>query len=959
MSTLTVKISGVSQQIIDNSLKIRSRVDDKDSCVFTVRDDTGTLAFTKGQPVSVDDSVLGNLFKGFINKPTCTNLYPNATNLWSMDCVNQFYVAAKKATSTTGTRRHRGGKHKNQHSGAIVANQIQEYLAPEGVSGNFGLDWSELQTDWQMGTQTGVAATTNTSTGNEGAGDLELNPQGTTFTYSGSASVVTNQNLLAMSGYASSGYAIAYTYRQIWSGSQVIASNDQFQYDVWVASTSPQIMSGVEFICSDGTTFTSNATKDQQGLSSATTTDLSGIASDQWYTRTFTLSGSLVGKTLTSVLVFFAGSNAGTYNSYFRNISYFINASIITIPIFLTNSTLMTNVQAHNIGYTNVSLVQTTGGNKVQQISVFPGSFGVVGIVQGSQISWVANLPNGCTALLETSIDAGASWQQATSGSAIPNLLPGMVAGISFNNPYLNYRVTFTLGKDPTAQPSLTAIQITINPSYQATKTDFTKTWQLASDFNTGTFTNLVNNAVAGAGITLNGFQRNWDDAGTANQTLYGATSPTSTVVNKQLVLGTGTGTDVRSRMDFAGQWQNFTATIDVVIPSSANETIGIVYRTTNWNNASATGAWVVDLTTTSLKLGFGTNSGSVGSYTNVATVTLSLAAGSFHRITVVANGTSHQVYLDGVQLINITNSTYNFSGYIGAHAYNNSGSTKTYAFDNFGVCAVLSGTWQSAATSIAGPGTYGGSLVQWDTDNLPDNTTSITVQSSVDGGSTFQAVNNGGTIPNLIAGQSLTGKTLILLVTLTAQNAPVVPDMNAISVWILGQYSSSGSRSTAPLAWDSMNRLNVASGFGTASNGAIYTKIGTGATAVSGNEATISNTTGDVHMRIDGLTQQDTDETVRFSLSASTITAGLELRYSDANDFYRLAASTTTVSIVKVSGGVSITLASVAMTITTATFYRMRFRVVGNGASAPINLYGNVWLDGTTEPAFIITATD
>lgn len=947
MSILTVKISGTAVSIQENSLKITSRVDDKDSCQFIVLDSTGTAAYTKGQPVRVTDSQLGLLFSGYINKPTATNAYPNATNYWSIDCVNKFVLLAKRSSSNTTKKKHRGGKHVNQHAGTIAANQIKEYVEPEGVTGNFGLDWSELQTDWQSGTLTSVAATTNTSTGNEGAGDLELNPQGTVFAYSGSASVVTDQNLLVMSGYASSGYNTAYTYRTIWTGSQVIAANDQFQFDVWIASTSPAIMSGVEFLCSDGTTLTGANLLDAQGLSSKAITDLSGIASDQWYTRTFTLS-SLAGKTITSVLVFFAGTNAGTYTSYFRNISYFINASATTVTIFGIDSTLTTNIQAHNVGYTNVSLTQATGGDKVQAITLSPGSFGVVGIVQSSQISWVETLPEGCSVAVETSIDASATWQTATSGTAIANLLPGMVAGTGFNNPFLDIRVTFTLGADPTVRASTDALDVLISPSYTSTKTDYTKTYELAADFNTGTFTNLENNSLIGAGITLTGSQRNWDNADTSNQTLYGTSSPVQSVLNKQFQMSTGSGTDVRARFDFAGQWQNFTAEMDVAVPTGTSNTqAGFAYRTTGWQNANNTFAYSVGLSTTSLQWGKGTNTSSgAGSFTTLQTVTVSLAANSVHRLKIVINGNSHTVYVDGVQLISATDATYPAAGYIGARFYNALGSTQTVSFDNFGVCSALSGTWQSGALDISGPGTYGGSLVQWDIDNLPDNTTSISVQTSVDSGSTFQAVQNGGTISGLTAGQSLTGKTLLLLVTLTAQNAPVVPDMQAISVWILGQYSSTGTRSTAPLAWDNMQRGNVVGGFGTATDGQTYTKTGTGMVALTSDEATIANTSGDVHMQFGSKTQQDTMATCRFSLSASTITAGIELRYVDANNFYRLAVSTTTVSIVKVSGGVSITLASVAMSISTGTFYQLRFIVQGDG-SGPINLYASVWQDG------------
>src|SRR5258708_16859712 len=213
MSTLQVKISGTVVQIREATFQVKKRVDDKNTCTFSVVDPSDTAAYTKAHPVTADDSVLGNRFVGFINKPTCTNLYPQATNLWSIDCVSQFYVAAKKATTTTKAKPKRGGKHVKQHSGAIVANQIQQYLEPDGISGNFGLNWSELQADWQAATQIGVLAATNTTTAKFDAGDLELAPNGTPYTFKGPFTLANipgpTQNALYLTSYPNASYSSA------------------------------------------------------------------------------------------------------------------------------------------------------------------------------------------------------------------------------------------------------------------------------------------------------------------------------------------------------------------------------------------------------------------------------------------------------------------------------------------------------------------------------------------------------------------------------------------------------------------------------------------------------------------------------------------------------------------------------------------------------------------------------
>lgn len=944
-NTLTITISGNAVQVIEGSLQLKSRVDDKDSCTFTVRDDSGTAAYSKGQPVVVTDSVLGKLFTGFINKPTATNLYPNATNLWSMDCVNQFYVAAKKATQP----KKRGGKHKNQPAGAIAANQIQQYLEPDGVSGNFGLDWSELQTDWQSGVLTGTTGATNTSTGNPGAGDLELAASGNQVVVSGPGTGFSLNNGLLLTGYASSGYSSAYTNRQIWSGSQAVQTGDTFLYDVWVASSSPAIKAGCDFICSDGTVFSTNGgTQDKQYLSPLISTDLSGLANDQWYTRAFLVPASLNGKTLASVTVGFNSANAGTYTAYFRHIEYQISGGGTTI-FFGDTSTLQTNVQVNNVGYTNVSLTQVLLENKTAQITAPGLSIGAAGIVQTSQISWAESLPSGATGIRETSIDNGASWQTATNGGTIPNLLPGMVV----TGRSIAYRDTYTVGTDPTASIGFGGPTMTIVPAYASAKTDSISTYTTATDFNTGTLTNLTTiGSGTTQGIMLNGFQRNWDSGDFSNQPLWGSASPFQQVENKQMILQSGAGTDAKSQMLDAGQWQNFTAEVDVIVPSnSASSECGLVYRTSSgsWQNNNDTYAYQASVAQNQVLLGRGTNSGSgSGSFHLIASASLALAANSIHRLKVVVNGSSHALYLDGVLLLSASDSTYTSAGYIGLRVYNAATGTATGTFDNFGVCANLSGTWQSPSINIAGPGTYGGSLVQWDIDGLPDNTTSISVQTSIDGGSTWQSVSNGGVISGLTAGQSLTGKTLLLLVTLTANTAPVVPSMLGISAWILGQYSSSGTRSTAPLAWDNMIRGNVSGGFGTATNGATYTQTGTGTVALTSDEATITNTTGDVHMQISGVSGTDEETTLRFQLSASTMSAGVELRYVDANNYFRLEATQNSLSIIIAIRGVVSTLATATPTISTSTFYRLRFRVAGNG---PTNFYGRVWTDGSSEP--------
>ncbi len=941
---------GSTQIVLEGSPNLQDRIDQRTQFSLTVIDQVGTALFEKGQPVTITDSILGVLFTGFVNQPSCQLLYPSTQKLWTLACVDNTSLLDNPTSNKTYT---------NQFAGTIVVDQIQRYAAADGVTCAAALRWDQQLTEWQQGTLSGTIAATNATDGNPGDGDLELAAAGSQVVVSGSGSGFSLANGLKLTGYCSSGYSTAYVYLQIWTGSLTIANVDEFAYDIWISSDSPAIKAGVDFICSDGTVLPASNT-DQQGMSmSPGSADLSGLASDTWYRRTTILTGGMVGKTIVAARLALGGTNAGTYTAYFRRIAYTtFTPTTVTTNIFWDTSTLSTVQTAANIGYTNVALSQVQVEDKSVIRTHSALNIGAASIVQNSQMSWTQTnpLPSGCSLLRETSIDSGASWQAMTSGQAIPNLTAGMVV----TGRTVQYRDTLTCGKDPTAIFGTGGPKLTVNSAYASAKTDVIQSYTTATDFATGTLTNLVTvGSGATPGVTLNQVARNWDDANISSQSTYG--SGFTQIINKQQLLNTSASSDLRLRMDFAGQWQNFTTEVDVTILSSAVGGSGLVWRTTGWQNNNDTYAYMCQVSPTFIQMGKGTNSSSgAGSFTQLGLVSsLNFTANSVHRLKVVVNGNNHQIYVDNVLYLNVNDSTYTAAGYVGLRLYNSSGATITSAFDNFGVCAALSGSWQSPSVNIAGATTYGNSAVFWDIDGLPDSTTSITAQTSIDGGSTFQSVANGGAIPNLTAGQSLSGKSVILKLTLTASNAPVVPVLNGVSVWVMGQYSSSGTRTTTPIAWDSATRANQ-SGLGTSTDGQTYTQVGTGTTAIASNEATISNTTGDVHEVLGSHTLTDQEATVRFSLSASTISGGVDLRYQDANDFYRLAVSTTTVSLIKVSGGVSITLASVSMAISIATFYRLRFRVVGSGASAPVNLYGNAWLDGTTEPTtWTITAID
>jgi len=321
------------------------------------------------------------------------------------------------------------------------------------------------------------------------------------------------------------------------------------------------------------------------------------------------------------------------------------------------------------------------------------------------------------------------------------------------------------------------------------------------------------------------------------------------------------------------------------------------------------------------------------------------------YTIKAVVSGSSHNIYVNGTLYISVTDSTYTAAGYFGLRNRNTYSSGTWRYFDNFGVVSATSGTWTSPSASINAVSTIASTIIMWDTSLSTGGT--VLVQTSIDGGSTYQTAASGGPIPKLTKGSSGTGKNLLIKVTFSTTNLTLIPDIRSLSWSVIGGYVASGTRNTVPLANDTMARANQ-SGWSPSFDGQTITKVGTGTDAISGNEGTITNTTGDCHEKYDSGVGTDLDGTVRFQLSASTMQAGMELRYVDANNLYRLAVSTTTVSIVKIVSGASTTLASIAMTISVATHYYMRFRIVGVPGSGPASLYGKVWLDQSLEPGVV-----
>jgi hypothetical protein len=553
--------------------------------------------------------------------------------------------------------------------------------------------------------------------------------------------------------------------------------------------------------------------------------------------------------------------------------------------------------------------------------------------------------------LIQSSIDGGLSWLTCTNGQPIPQL----VAGLATSGMTLQIRKTATQNANPDALLQITGLQCVIQSSYAASFSTVSKSYGSA-DFPGGTNSNTT---TSNGNLTIIGQLRPYSSTSDYN----GQTTPFGSAFNygiykNSLYFTYDAGVTGASflRLDGVGNnWQNFTAEVDVYIPTTnANDSSGLVYRTANFGSGAGAFAYRAMISQSSVVLAKGTNTSGGSTVTTLGSASLSLTSGSTHRLKVVVNGNSHQVYVDEVLLISVTDSTFTAAGYFAlcyVASVNETNVNVYYA--HFGVTASLTGTWTSTSLSLNSVGTYGSSYIVWDTGQTPD-TTSIGVNISTNGGSTWTACTNGAALPVFTAGQSLSGVNAQFQVVLTSNNASAFPSLAGLTVIVQGPYSASGTRTTAPLAIDTMVRASQF-GFGTSFDGQTYTKTGFGFDAIAGNEATITNTAGDVHEQIGSTTGTDLDGTVRFQLSASTIVAGMELRYDDANNFYRLSASTTALTLSKHVAGTNLPIATATVNLIPGMWYWLRFRIVG---STPVQLFGKVWKDGTGEPGILTPAT-
>lgn len=813
-TNLTASIANIAYPVLNTTYTLDDKTDERSTLQLTILDANNTYSFLPFQPVTITDTLEGIRFTGFVSKPIATKYDANNALSWQLACVDNEFLAGKKTSNRVIN---------NQYAGVAAASMVNDYLSQDGVVANYAVRDDNNQLEFAQGTLNGTLATSNLG------GDLELALAGsvvnvvesTTSNFGTGSLNNTNNSSNTLLPVATNAIRIqgtesltsdpnAYFYIKIWTGSVGIVNGRYIEYDIWIDSSSPNGTIGVDFVCTDGTTWRDNATNfDLHNLPPHPKTDISGYAFDQWYHRKFLLD-NLVGKTIAYVTVAIEGDAKGTYTGYVKNLFETDGAGTVINTFYGGSFNVNPPKQLSNNGYSAISCTSVpTYDCTSQTTNRVSSSYNVsnVNLLKSSFLTYKTTLPANTGFTFEYSIDGGNSYTLCTSDptlSSFNGALPNLPAGLSLSGKSIQFRETFlqNAGANPEQPPKLNSVQLVLNPTYTASKSDVYINATTNAQWNAGTLSNTqsVNNALG-----LLGAVRNWHGADMTNMVVFGdgATGPGPTTV-KQLAnydaywLVTGINMEGHARLDFVGSWGNGLIECDVYFDRT-DAFASIEYRRTADSNFDANYAYAVQfaLNTISLQRGSNSSAGSTGTRTQVATAAISLSTAGWHHVKIIFNGSNHQVFVEEVPYINATDGTYTAAGHVSFRT-SNANVSQGYQgqFNNFGITVIgLSGTWLSPSTSLSAAGTFGGAVVSWQDVSIGSQSTSILVESTTNGGSSWQTVTNGGSIASLTLGQSLSGVNLQLRVTLTTASASSMPQIQGLVCKVLGGFSSSGTR--------------------------------------------------------------------------------------------------------------------------------------------------------------------
>lgn len=823
---LQVTCAGVTVPVQIDSITFEDKVDDAGTATFTVVDSTG-LSLSQYQVVQITDTVTSVLlYAGYIDNVSDTSLGPASlgTRLRVVTCKDNRWTADKLTWV--------GPEFNGWLAGDVAAELHRVALSAEGVTAAYALRHDSDATSFGAGVLSGTTAT---------GGALTLSASGTNFTQietstadfnTGTLSTIGGvNNQLALTSYLAIKYVGSaganldnnnlYTYTKVWAGTPyTLVAGDEIYCDVWVDSRSPEIKASIDILFSDGTWMSNDLTfQDQEIIPMAAVTDLKGWADDQWYSRKCIVGTTQAGKVVTAVYLSFQGEKGGDYIAYFKNIKITATGNgTVRVNVFsggMTNPSA--NVKASSNGYYNIGATVVTAYAE-SGVRVSPSrSITSVGIVRGSVISWTEidtmQLPGAASVvdqqvLVEASYDDGATYQTCTNHQA----LPGLIVGMNASGRAIILRQTLSIGgTDPTKAPVLADCSFTVFTAPAAVKTDFVDIDNTSTLMGGGTLTNCTNYT---NGLMTTGFYRNWDNLDFSSQTLFGvsgAGNPAQGCQENYFFLRTDNALDCRSQFNFAGQYQNFNAEIDIHLVNGVCQ-YGLIYRTTYWGNANNTFGYFAFISGTQVTLAKGSNS-STGAYTVILSVPLTLTTGAWYRMKVVVNGSSHQIFLNDVLYVNQTDSSYTATGYLGVRFYNGGSARDSAHFDNFGIInyeSDLMSVSSRVTASIALSGIVGSSIVNW-LASVP-STSTLLVESTIDGGTTWNTCTNGAQVPLLVPGFNAAGKSLKFRFTMTNQAIGLPIAVIGYSSFVIGQYSASGTRVSPALALDNAGTVGSSS---------------------------------------------------------------------------------------------------------------------------------------------------
>jgi hypothetical protein len=823
--TLTCTVGGVSVALY-SKVQVSERANQRTTASFGIVDTTNTLNIRQNMKVVLQENGV-NKFVGYVDTADRRVIVAPTSliSIYDVTCKDTQYLSDKMV--------YTGDELTGVTSGDAVALIHQNALASQGVTANYQIDRDADLATWTAGTHSNTQATANGLT-LANAGSPFVITETTTSDFNNFTSLsnlatyntnlqLNGTNAIKLQGTANAlAGANLFAYYKIFTFSgRVVSNGDLLTYGIWINGDSPQMMGGVDLIFSDGSTLRDGSTPalDQSQIGSHPHNDLGGLANDQWYWRTIQIPSIQNGKTVKYAVVALEGDQAGTYTVYMRDIHYCNSSFIVLDNIFNAYSSIPVN-KLGSVGYDNlsISIVQIYEQTGIRVSPAYTNS--ACNILRQSLMSWTADLPKQTSAssteyppqiVMEVSYDNGFTWLTCTNKQPIPNMMPGM----SVSGKVFKIRQTLNVGgPNPEYTPVLHDCTLTLVPSYVSTKNDVIIS-SLAGDASmaTGTNTRLTNSSTLG--LYMTGQYKQWAFGNTGSQSIFSsvtaAPASQSTFVHTLQMRVTGAG-DGKIKMDWAGTFADFVLDIDVN-PHNSDGIYGVVYRTTSWVNANDTYGYFVgiDMVNQLLVLGHGTNS-TGSTWTQVATALGSYTADTTYHMQLVISGTSHQIYIDGVLLINVTDSFTTAAGYVGVRYYNGTTNRESAFWADIGI---ISGTnltstrlWPS--TSVSSVGIVESSVIQWNAD-VPDSCT-LDIQVSLDAGATYTSCTNGATIPGCTQGANLAGKSLLIKANFTTTNAAQTPVLWGLTAVISSDFQSSGNRKSPVMNVSSLGYVGSSS---------------------------------------------------------------------------------------------------------------------------------------------------